>query len=68
MTEASSPLSVPFELLSTSELLARLSITRPTLFAWIENSDFPRPMRLSTRRLMWEAREVEQWLKTRPRS
>jgi predicted DNA-binding transcriptional regulator AlpA len=67
MSEASSPLSVPFELLSTSQLLARLSITRPTLFAWIANCGFPRPMRFSTRRLMWEASKVEQWLQSRPR-
>ena len=67
-TKTISPLSAPPELLSTSELLARLSITRPTLFAWIAKSDFPRPMRFSARRLMWDASEVEAWLQNRPRS
>ena len=65
-TKPNSLLAAPPELLSTSNLLAHLNITRPTLFAWITKG-FPRPMRFSARRLMWKVSEVEQWLQSRPR-
>jgi predicted DNA-binding transcriptional regulator AlpA len=55
------------ELLSTPELLVHLSVSRPTLCAWIRFGGFPRPIRCSPRRLMWKASEVNQWLQSRPR-
>lgn len=63
-----SPLStLDDKLLSTSELLAYLGVSRPTLSCWIQRGNFPPPIQCSPRRFAWRASEVEQWLHRRPR-
>jgi predicted DNA-binding transcriptional regulator AlpA len=62
----SSPSTLP-GLISTSELLAHLGITRPTLCGWIRVLGFPRGIYCSPRRLAWKVGEVNKWLQNRPR-
>lgn len=62
-----SPLSTLPELISTSDLLAHLGISCPTLRAWRRSGGFPPPIRLSAQRFVWKVAEVEAWLQSRPR-
>jgi prophage regulatory protein len=61
------PTSTLPALLSTSELLAHLGISRPTLVAWMARGNFPRPIQLGPARHAWKVSEVDQWLHGRPR-
>ena len=52
--------------LRTADVIRRLSISRETLRRWRAAGHFPEPRRLGPGSLAWDAREIDEWLKTRP--
>jgi prophage regulatory protein len=49
--------------LKDSEVAARLSISRPTLWRWVKNPEvrFPPPLKLGPSCTRWKLSDVEQW-------
>jgi prophage regulatory protein len=43
----------------------RTGSTRSTLYRWISNGSFPRPIRLGSRSVGWLEHEVSDWLAQR---
>ena len=41
-------------------------IDRSTLYAWIGDGEFPKPVRLAKRAVAWRASDIEAWLDARP--
>jgi len=56
------------KLLSKPEVLARVGVTFPTIWAWMRAGEFPKPIQLpGNRRVAWLEDELDEWLKGRPR-
>lgn len=41
-------------------------LSKTTIWELINNSDFPKPRRVSTRGSRWLVREIEEWAESRP--
>lgn len=52
-------------LLKVGEVTRLTSLHRATIYRMIEAGQFPRQIRLSKRRVVWRASDVEHWLQTR---
>ena len=48
-------------------VLARIGIGRTTLYRWIGESAFPRPVAVGPRAVRWLESEVTDWIAARPR-
>ena len=54
--------------LSTKKLAQELGIARSSLFRLrVGEPSFPKPIRLSERRIAWRESEIQQWIESRPR-
>ena len=48
--------------LHPSEVIARTSLSRTTLWRKVRRSEFPRPIHLSPNRIGWDEAAVEEWI------
>ena len=55
----------PTRFLRVSEVQARTSLGRSTIYDWVAEGRFPPPIRLSERVLRWVEAEVEDWIRER---
>jgi prophage regulatory protein len=61
------------KLMKISELSDWLSVSRSTIYKWVSNSDFPKPIILGetdgakNTASRWVEQEVRDWLNERPR-
>lgn len=55
-------------LLNRAAVLARLGITKTTLYRWMREDGFPAPLRCGARAVRWPASELEAWIASRPRA
>jgi prophage regulatory protein len=51
--------------LSKKQVLAKVPVTAPTLWAWVRAGKFPRP-RAIFNKTVWVAAEVDAWMQARP--
>lgn len=49
-------------LLNLSEVAERTRLSRSTVYRLINEGRFPKPRRLSARRVMWAEADIEVWL------
>lgn len=47
------------------ELLRRLQISRATVYRWLDQKRFPRPVRLGERTIGWRSSDLSGWLAER---
>ena len=47
--------------LSLQDILRAIPISKATLYRWVAESRFPKPVRLGPRRSAWLSSEVAQW-------
>lgn len=47
--------------LTIRDVLARIGVSRSTLWRWEQNGDFPRRIALSSRKVVWREVEVTEW-------
>lgn len=40
-------------------------MSKPTIYAWIKEGKFPRPIKIGTRSVAWIAEEVNEWIRER---
>lgn len=50
------------DLLSPKQVINRLSIPSSTLYRWISNGSFPKPIKIGPRRTAFRHTDIEQWL------
>jgi predicted DNA-binding transcriptional regulator AlpA len=55
----------PVRLLSRKEVLERVGLTYPTLWAWMQKGDFPRARDLGGK-IAWIESEIEKWINELP--
>lgn len=58
---------VPFVILRLPQVLARLSISRSTLYSWINQGKFPKPIKLGGTDKSasgWLESDIQVWLQT----
>jgi len=53
-------------LLSKAQVLRKVPITAPTLWAWVRAGKFPRPRAISPNKTCWIEAEVDAWIRARP--
>ena len=51
--------------LSKAQVLQKIPVTAPTLWAWVRQGKFPRP-RAIFNKTVWVAAEVDAWMEARP--
>ena len=51
--------------LSKQQVLKKIPVTAPTLWAWVRAGKFPRP-RAIFNKTVWVAAEVDAWMQARP--
>jgi prophage regulatory protein len=49
------------------DVLMRVGLSRSAVWRMVKEGHFPRPRRLSTRAVGWDATEIEAWLRQRKR-
>ena len=52
--------------LSKAQVLQKIPVTAPTLWAWVRAGKFPRPRAISPNKTVWLRDEVDQWMRARP--
>lgn len=52
-------------IISAHDLVARLSLSRSTLWRLVRRGELPRPLRLSPGRVGWLESDVRKWLESR---
>jgi len=52
--------------LSKAQVLRKIPVTPPTLWAWVRAGKFPRPRAISDNKTVWVEAEVDAWMQARP--
>ena len=52
--------------LSKAQVLKKIPITAPTLWAWVRAGKFPRPRIIPQNKTVWLQSEVHEWMQSRP--
>ena len=52
--------------LSRAEVLDRIGVTYPCLWAWMQKGQFPRARELGASRIGWLSSEIDDWMRNRP--
>lgn len=55
----------PVRLLKRPEVEARVALTRTTIYNYIREGKFPRPVTLGVRNVAWLESEIEAWIASR---
>jgi prophage regulatory protein len=50
------------DLISPSQVMARLDLPSTTLYRWINEGRFPRPIKIGKRKTAFRVKEIEEWL------
>ena len=54
------------KILRRSEVVARVGLSRATIYRMISSGEFPRSVRIGVRATGWRSDEVEEWLASLP--
>jgi prophage regulatory protein len=58
--------TVPGEvLLRQPAVLARIGLSKSTLWELVRRGDFPKPLRISPRAVAWKSSEIDRWIEGR---
>ena len=44
------------------QVLDYVGVSKPTIYRWIKENTFPKPIKLSTRMVVWKKAEVQEWM------
>jgi prophage regulatory protein len=55
------------KILRKPEVLARVGIKNSTLYAWIAQGSFPRPLRIGSRAVGWQESQIDKWIEQKAR-
>ncbi len=54
--------------LRLDEVVARVGLSKSTLWRYIDEGDFPPPIKLGPRASGWIEHEIDEWIASRPRA
>lgn len=52
-------------ILRIEDVVAKLGVSRSSLYAWAKAESFPRPIKLGARAVGWKESTIDQWLEDR---
>jgi prophage regulatory protein len=52
--------------LSKAQVLKKVPVTAPTLWAWVRAGKFPKPRGLGPNKTVWIEAEVDAWMQAQP--
>jgi prophage regulatory protein len=52
--------------LSKAQVLKKVPVTPPTLWAWVRAGKFPKPRGLGPNKTVWVEAEVDAWMQAQP--
>jgi prophage regulatory protein len=52
-------------MLRRHQVEARTGLSRSTLYDWMKNNKFPKPVKLGERIVAWRESDIDNWLKSR---
>jgi prophage regulatory protein len=55
----------PLEMMRQGELLDLLKVGRSTLWKWIKEGSFPKPLKLGPRTTAWRKEDLDHWMRKR---
>lgn len=47
--------------LTAKQLASRLSVSLPTIWRWARETDFPKPIKLTSNCTRWRLDDIEKW-------
>ena len=50
-----------------NELSELLSIGKSTIWAWVKDGEFPKPIQISSRMTCWSGPDIERWINSKTR-
>jgi prophage regulatory protein len=56
----------PLVFLSKAQVLKKVPVTAPTLWAWVRAGKFPKPRGLGPNKTVWVEAEVDAWMQAQP--
>jgi prophage regulatory protein len=56
----------PLVFLSKAQVLKKVPVTAPTLWAWVRARKFPQPRALGPNKTVWIEAEVDAWMRAQP--
>lgn len=48
--------------LNIAEVVDLVGVSRATIYRMIDSGEFPRPVRITTRRVVWVRAEIDAWM------
>jgi prophage regulatory protein len=48
-----------------SQLKQQLSVSRSTIWSWVKNGTFPKPIKLGKNCTAWNSTDIDNWIKER---
>lgn len=61
-------MSEPRHILRIPDVQTRTGLARSTIYALIARAEFPAPVRLTARAVGWDARAIDEWIRSRTRA
>ena len=55
----------PIRIVRLREVMARTGLSRSTIYVWVAEGRFPKPVPLGARSVGWIESELEKWLRDR---
>jgi len=65
-TTNNEPVENTLVFLSKTQVLKKIPVTGPTLWAWVRQGRFPRPRAISDNKTVWLQSEIDEWMRQRP--
>jgi len=53
-------------LIGIGDLCKQIGVSRTTIYRWMQDNAFPRPVRISPGAIRWRSEDVEQWRSSLP--
>ena len=65
--ENETPVPQPVRLIRLKEVMHRVGLGRSTIYRWMDEGRFPRPVKLGPRSIAWEEIDIDEWICSRLR-
>ena len=60
--------NMTIRLLKITELCKMLHTSRASIYIWMREQNFPQPIRLTSRNVAWNEKDVQDWIQSRAES
>lgn len=56
------------QIIRLPDVMRKTGASKPTLYKWMREDRFPKPIKIGARAVGWFDSEVNDWIKSRPRA